>query len=288
MPSEGRLSTVRGHKTLGITWVLGCAVACATAKAPPPPLPPEALQMQALVVTDQNLTEFTVEARMQFENPDPSPLEIREATYEVSLDGTSLGKGHVTLDQTVEAGGSQFLRIPAPTVMSTDEETLKRWLAKGEEPIRMVMQGTLKITEAGQTREAPFSEAGELRAPRLPVAKINDVDVGKYGEGELGISFFLGLENQNPFEVRIKSISYRASLDNQEVAAGMASTGDRLPPSQTAEYEIESATKRPGDKSDMTYGLEGVIDLGVTKVPYHLTGPINFSKPSHHKKKSEE
>ena len=38
----------------------------------------------------------------------------------------------------------------------------------------------------------------------------------------------------------------------------------------------------------MTYGVEGMVDLGVTKVPIHLTGKVNFSKPSHHKKKQSE
>ena len=84
------------------------------------------------------------------------------------------------------------------------------------------------------------------------------------------------------------SISYRASLDGQEVAAGMASTGDRLPASQTAEYEIEASSKNPEKKNEMTYTVEGVIDLGVTKMPYKLSGPVNFSKPGHHKKKGSE
>jgi LEA14-like dessication related protein len=266
---------------------LACTVACATAKPPPPALPADATQTQPLVVTEQNLTSFTVEARMNFQNPDASPLEIREANFEVSLDGTSMGKGHAALDQSVGPGDAQFLRIPAPITLATDEDSLKKWLAKGDQPISMVMQGTLIINEQGVNREAPFTEVGELRAPRLPVPKMNDVDVGRYAEGELGISFFLGLENQNPFEVRIGSISYRASLDGEEVAAGMASTGDRLPPSQTAEYEIEAA-KKSAKTSDMTYAVEGVIDLGVTKLPYHLTGPVNFSKPGHHKKKTTE
>jgi LEA14-like dessication related protein len=266
---------------------LACTVGCATAKPPSPELPADSLQAQPLAVTEQSLTSFTVEARMEFQNPEATPLVIHEAVYEVTLDGTSVGKGQVTLDQTVAPGESQFLRIPAQTALAPDEDTLKKWLAKGDTPIHLVMQGTLKISEQGVARETPFAEVGELRAPRLPLPKMNDVDVGRYGEGELGISFFLGLENQNPFEVRIASISYRASLDGQEVATGMASTGDHLPASQTAEYEIEASMKSE-QKNQMTYSVEGVIDLGVTKLPYHLTGPVNFSKPGHHKKKGSE
>jgi LEA14-like dessication related protein len=263
------------------------AVGCATAKPQSPELPADTLQAQPLAITEQSLTRFTVEARMEFQNPEATPLQIHEATYEVTLDGTSMSKGTVPLDLTVAPGESQFVRIPAQTELAPDEDTLKKWLAKGDTPIHLVMQGTLKMNEQGVAREAPFSEVGELRAPRLPLPKMNDVDVGRYGEGELGISFFLGLENQNPFEVRIASISYRASLDGQEVATGMASTGDHLPASQTAEYEIEASMKK-SEQKNMTYSVEGVVDLGVTKLPYHLTGPVNFSKPGHHKKKGAE
>jgi LEA14-like dessication related protein len=269
-----------------LTLALVLVAACATSKPPPPALPSDALQAQPLAVTEQNLTSFTVEARMEFQNPDATPLTIHEATFEVSLDGTSVGKGRATLDQQVGPGESQFVRIPAPTSLASDEATLKKWLDKGDQPIQVTVQGTLQITENGVNREAPFTEVGELRAPRLPIAKMNDVDVGRYAEGELGISFFLGLENQNPFEVRVQSISYRASLNGQEVATGMASTGDRLPASQTAEYEIEASSK-DSQTNSMSYAVEGVVDLGVTKMPYKLAGPVNFSKPGHHKKKTE-
>jgi LEA14-like dessication related protein len=284
-------STMKGD-TAGsskLMLALACTVACATAKPTSAALPPDTLQAQPLAVTEQNLTSFTVEARMEFQNPDATALTIREATFEITLDGTSVNKGRVTLDLQVAAGDSQFVRIPAPTTLAPDEETLKKWLAKGDTPIHMVMQGTLIMDEQGVSREAPYSEVGELRAPRLPKPKMNDVDVGRYGgESELGISFFLGLENQNPFEVRVASISYRATLDGKEVAAGMASTGDHIPASQTAEYEIETAMKTTEQKNEMTYSLEGVVDLGVTKLPYNLTGPVNFSKPGHHKKKGAE
>ncbi len=266
--------------------LLAGALDCAGAK--PVADAPETTSLQPLTIVEQTLTDVTVEARLQFDNPDQTPLEIKEATYEVTLDGTSMGKGHVALDYSVEGGGSQFVRIPAPTTLATDEESLNKWVAKGDQPIHVVMQGTLHITEQGTTRDVPFAEVCDMRAPRFPLPKMNDVDVGRYGEGgELGVNFFVGVENQNAFEVRVKSISYHASLDGQELAAGMASTGDRLPPSQTAEYEIVAETKKP-EKDEMSYGLEGIIDLGIAKVPIHLSGKVNFSKPSQHKKKPSQ
>lgn len=154
-----------------------------------------------------------------------------------------------------------------------------------------MMTGTVNLRQGGKTTALEFARAGQLRAPRLPIPKLNDAALGR-SDDDVTVSFYLGIENQNPFEVKLKSISYKAELDGVEVGSGMASTGDRLPPSETAEYPIqENVTTLDRSKTQIPYHLTGTVDLGLTQVPIDLTGVLTYSnkpvkaQPSKHKHK---
>jgi len=172
-----------------------------------------------------------------------------------------------------------------------DAAELKALVGRGDTPIALVMKGSIKVSQGGTQTELPYSRLGELRAPRLPVPIMNDTALGRTDQ-DVSVSFYFGVENQNPFEIKIKNISYRAELDGKEVGTGTASIGDRIPASQTAEYPIqESVTHFDRSKTEVPYHFTGSVDLGLLQVPIDLTGTLKFEeKKSTHKKhhQSEE
>ncbi len=262
----------------------GIMTGCAGAP-PVAPVSEEAMQTERLAVTAQSLTGFTAEARFEITNSAETPMQITGATYELSMDGKPLSSGQMDLDQTASPGQMVSLRVPVDAEVIHNAAELNAMLARGDTPIPLVMKGVVKITQAGAQTELPYSRLGELRAPRLPVPKMNDTALGRTDQ-DVSVSFYFGVHNQNPFDIKIKNISYRAELDGKEVGTGTASIGDRIPASQTAEYPIqENVLNLDRAKTELPYHFTGTVDLGITQVPIDLSGTLKFEdKTTPHKK----
>ncbi len=280
--------------------VAAAALATGCATAPVKPVETAAgVTTGPLTVASQSLTGFQVALKLTVTNPTSEDWTVTGATDALSVDGKTQPEDHPELDQTVAAGGSATVEVDASAEPIHDEAGLRAWIARGDQPIPLLIQGQLALKSGATTRALAFSRAGELRAPRFPVPKMDDAEVARYEGGSIAVSFFLGLQNENAFPVKIKSIRYTATLAGRQVADGLASAADTLPASQLAEYEIdkqldsteggEQITKlAEGGKLD--YALDGTVDLGIAQIPIHLTGFLSFdSKPSgHHKKKNDE
>ncbi len=262
----------------------GILTGCAGAP-PVTAVTPEALQTERLSVTEQSLTGFTAEARFELTNTAETPMQITGATSDLTLDGKPLSAGQIDLDQTAAPGQIVSLRVPVTVEVVHNAAELRAMIARGDTPIPIVMKGAMKISQGGTQTELPYSRLGEVRAPRLPVPMMNDTALGRTDQ-DVSVSFYFGVSNQNPFEIKIKNITYRAELDGKEVGTGTASIGDRIPASQTAEYPIqESVTNFDRSKTEVPYHFTGSVDLGLVQVPIDLTGNLKFEeKKSTHKK----
>jgi LEA14-like dessication related protein len=273
--------------------LLTTLAACATAQPKPTESAPE-IHAESLTVTDQTLTGFSVSAKLMVTNSSASNWTVTGASEELWVEGSRASSDTPTLNQTVPAGGTAEVEVPASAEPIKDEAELRSWDARADKPIELLMKGELHINDGAGTRNLPFSRVGELRAPRLPIAKMDYADVSRYDGGDIGIAFFLGLENQNTFPVHVKSITYTATLAGKQVADGVATSGDKLPPSQISEYEIDSKLDRGeggaevtklAESGQLSYQLDGVADFGIAKVPIHLSGLLSFTKKGegHHK-----
>jgi LEA14-like dessication related protein len=266
--------------------------ACATAQPKPTESAPE-IRAESLTVTDQTLTGFSVSAKLAVTNSSANSWTVTGASEELSVDGTQASSDTPSLNQTVPAGGTAEVEIPASAEPIKDEAALRAWDGRADRPIELVMKGQLHINDGTSTRDLPFSRAGQLRAPRLPIAKMDYADISRYDGGDIGITFYVGLENQNTFPVRLKSMTYTAVLAGKQVADGIASAGDKLSPSQISEFEIDSKLDRGAGGAEVTklaesgqlnYQLNGVADFGIAKVPIHLSGLVTFGKKGEHQK----
>ncbi len=251
---------------------------CGCATAQPAPTPEsEFLKVAQVAITDQSLTDFTAEARMELNNSTDTAMQIGAASWALSLDGTSVASGSVDLDQTAEAGQTITFRVPGTAEIVHSEDELKALVAHADQPLEVLMKGSLKVTQAGKTSELPYARVGTLRAPRLPIPKMNDAALGR-ADDDVSVSFYFGLANQNAFKVKVKNITYHAELDGKEVGAGVATTGDDLPASQTAEFPIqESVPELDRSKNQIPYHFTGTVDLGITQVPVDLSGTLTWT-----------
>ncbi len=277
-------------RTLCLSAALALLAGCAA--APPKPPEPEATALAGvLTVTGQTLTSVTVLSRVAVANPGSTAWTITAAQYALEMGGKPVASGEPSFDRALAPGGSAIIDVTATAEIATDEPSLRALCAHGDAPLPLLLRGTVTLASGAARRILPFSVAGEMRAPRLPVARLNDAEIARCDGDNLGVTFYLGLSNQNDFPVKVKSITYSATLAGHSVGDGLASPGDVVPPSQLAEYEIDStldagqggrevAMLAASGKVD--YVLDGVVDLGITRVPVHLTGALTFTPKKEH------
>jgi LEA14-like dessication related protein len=278
---------IRSQMSLALLLILP---ACAGARGEGAGEGTEDVQAGPLKVTEQTLTGFSVEAMIDLTNSAKEPLQISGATFELLVDEKPMASGTLPFNQILEPGGITSLKIPAAAEIAKDEATLAPWTARGEQAIPILLKGEIQVNLEGKPKESwPYARTGELRSPRLPVPKINDAEAARYENNEIGLAFYLGLDNQNPFPIHIKSATYKIVINGKQVGEGIASVGDRIPASKMAEYEI-LARLSPAQfgpelhqlvqDNKLAYVMDGTVDLGIAQVPIHLTGDLKFSKGS--------
>ena len=141
-------------------------------------------------------------------------MQIGAATWELSLDGKVVASGSSDINKAADPGQTLTFRVPGSAEIVKNADELTALVAHGDQPLELLMRGKVAITQGDKTEQLPFSRTGELRAPRLPIPKMNDSALGRADE-DVTVSFYFGIENQNPFKVKLKSLSYKAELDGQ-------------------------------------------------------------------------
>jgi LEA14-like dessication related protein len=122
-----------------------------------------------------------------------------------------------------------------------------------------------------------FAHSREMRVPRLPHARFQEVEAGRSAEDEASITFRVGVYNPNPFEVIVASIDYVVTVAGKKISEGTIAKGERVTPASTGVFDLE--TKISAD----THGDAEVRKLIKSRVlPYVITGQMKadlFSEP---------
>jgi LEA14-like dessication related protein len=234
--------------------------ACATAEVKPD-LPAPTLENQDLQVVSQSLTEFHLKLMGKLKCADA--CTATRAKFELVVDGKVVHSGEKDLSQ---AAGDFTLDQTAKYVASADE--LRAMDARGGSLLAAI-RGTLQVTQAGKSFAVDFARSREVRVPRLPHVKFQELEAGRFSEEEAAITFHIGVNNPNPFELRVDEIKYEVTVAGKKVGDGTIGRGERVSPASTGVFDIEVKI----DAS--THGDAEIKKLIKSKVlPYEITGSM--------------
>ena len=206
--------------------VLSLGLGLASCKTAPAVKAPGTFTVEptGLSTTSQTLSSFTVTLSASVENPGTAPLAIDGADYKLTVGGKVLRTGHAPLEVTVAPGGHGPALLPGgggvrPQARRAEEAGEHR------RPSISSSSGTVDGTLGKQAVKAPFSRAGALRSPRLPVVKLGTPDAARQSLSEIAATFRLQVENDNPFPVKLDGLDYVLTVQGADVASG--TVGDR-------------------------------------------------------------
>jgi LEA14-like dessication related protein len=246
---------MRGHVFFAVL-----ATACATAEVKPD-LPAPTLDNQELEVVSQTLTEFHLKLVGKLKCADV--CTATKAKIELVVDGKVVHSGEKALSQ---GAGDFALDQTAKYVGSADE--LKAMDARGGSLLAAI-RGTLTVTQGGKSFNVDFAHSHEVRVPRLPHVKFQELEAGRFAEDEAAITFHIGVWNPNPFELRVDEIKYEVSVAGKKVGDGTIGRGERVSPSSTGVFDIEIKVDAA------THGDKEIRALIKSKVlPYEISGSM--------------
>jgi LEA14-like dessication related protein len=272
------------RRATGIGSILAAALLAAACSSTPdvPDRPPEQkAEVQRLEVKDQDFTEFTAVSHVRI---DPQqPVQAKAASWELLINGEPGGSGTVPLSQEIGAQGG-VVEVPATAPYASGEKLAQ--VLDSQAPLSIIMRGHVETSDG--TRWT-YTKAGRVRAPRVPEVKVWHVEAGAFPqENQVGLRFFVHVENQNPFDIQLEQMTYDLSINGKRVIEqGTAGRKEKVPAASRAQLEIPltlSERNFPGVKSairsggGLDYAIDGVVRLGVGRIPVELSGPIELGR----------
>lgn len=255
------------------------AVGCSSAPSVPDRPSSRQAEVSRIDVRDQSFTRFTAVAMVQIDSS--QPVRAEEATWELVVNGEPGGSGTVPLGVDLPQGGG-VVEVPATAAYGEGEKLSE--VLESQTPVAIVMRGTVRTSDGG---EWTFQRAGRVRAPRVPDVKVWHVEAGAFPrENRVGLVFFVEVENRNPFEIQLEQMTYDLSINGMKmIDQGTVGRMERVPPGSVAQLEIpldldeqnypdvKNAIRRGGG---LDYSIEGLVRLGVGRIPVELEGPIEL------------
>ena len=224
---------------------------------------------------EQSLGGFTGVAKVLLKNGGEAPVKATRASYEVVVGGKVLQKGELPLSGEVPAGGELTVEVPVPIVYAKDEAELAAVIEK-KEPFDYALRGVI-ATGGGPVE---FAKRSVVRAPRMPIVKLDEVEAMNSNSEGLSVNAFVDVENPNPFPLALKGLTWKLAVGGQPAADGVTGGKDVIKPASHIRYELTSTIDpaKVKERKDLiqnnavSYGLEGQLELGITRVPVEGSG----------------
>ncbi|MHB8874103.1 MAG: LEA/WHy family protein [Myxococcaceae bacterium] len=249
--------------SLGLALLLlaGCKTGPETKPAGPAP----EFASQELIIAEQGLTEFTVRFEGMVKSTDAAKLE--KAVYELVVDGKVVKSGELPLGLEVAAGGNTPFQLEQTSKYVATAEDLKAMDTRGGS-LLTALRGKLTVKSAGGTAVLEFAKSREVRVPRLPHVKLHELDAARYGADEASATFFLGVDNPNPFPVKLSGLDYKVTIGGKQMADGTRGSGEKVAAGSTGVFEVQVAVNKE------TFGPEVDKLIKTLTLPYVVTGSL--------------
>jgi Late embryogenesis abundant protein len=249
-------------RTLTAVAVLALSLGCKSA-APVPTVTPE-VPSQELVVT-QSLTDFNLKFMGKVTGPDGAKVE--SATWELVVDGKVVNSGTAPVGVTLAGGAASDFSFSVTTKYVTSADELKAMDTRGGS-LLVALRGKLNLKSGDSTLEAPFARSREVRVPRLPHMKLQELEGARFNETEAGITFHLGVYNPNPFEVFVTQIAYDVQVAGKPVEKDVIGRGERVSAASTGVFDVEVKVE------EATHGKDVAKLIKSQVLPYVVTGTL--------------
>lgn len=268
-------------RTLAVA--LLCLSACKTAEVkpegPPPTVNEETL---ALSVVEQTLTQVQLRLSGTVKLTEPSTVTALE--YEFVVDGKVVKKGTEQIGKTGEANGEVPFQIEETSQYVASAEDLKAMDSRGGS-ILMSLRGVVKVQAGTKTHSIEVARSREVRTPRLPHMRFQEYEAGRYSDDEAGVTFHIGVNNPNPFTVKVTKIHYVTKMGGKQIHEGDIGAGEKVNGNSTGVFDLEAKMTQESHGAEVKkliksrqipYEVSGQLESELFTDPFKFEGTINL------------
>lgn len=266
------------HLLTFAAWLAGCA---STPSAPP--LGPLALSAEETRVIAQDLSRMELRYSGALLSPQTATLE--KADYELVSEGQVLHKGTAPLGVTLVPGSPTDFSFLASTPVARDAAELTAMSERGGS-VLVAVRGTLTVASGASRTTLPFAASRQVRGPRLPKVKVLALEGARYSDEQVDLVLRLGVDNPNPFPVRLDGLTWTLKVQGRELGQGTLGKQDLVDAAATGVYPVEVAVTRETwgpevrgliAKGTLPYEVAGELTGPLVRVPYSLSGDVKLN-----------
>ncbi|EPX64769.1 hypothetical protein D187_000191 [Cystobacter fuscus DSM 2262] len=266
------------HLLTFAAWLSGCA-----STPPAVPLGPVSLAQEETRVIAQDLASMQLRYSGELTSPQTATLE--KADYELVSNGQVLEKGTAALGVTLVPGSPTAFSFMASTPSVKSPEDLQALSDKGG-ALLVAVRGTLTVRSGDSERTLPFAASRQVRGPRLPRVKVLAMEGARYSDEQVDLVMRLGVENPNPFPVRLDGLTWALGIQGRRLGEGTLGKQDIVDAAATGVYPVEVAVTRETwgpevrgliAKGTLPYEVAGELTGPLVRVPYSLSGDVKLN-----------
>ncbi|ATB31360.1 LEA type 2 family protein [Melittangium boletus] len=259
-------------------WLTGCATS-----PPPVPVGPLSLAAEETSVSDQGLIDLELRYSGQLTSPGSAVLE--KADYEFVSNGQVVKQGSAPLNVALAAGAATPFSFQAKATYVGSSEELAELSQKGGS-VLVALRGTLTVRAGDALQTLPFAASRQVRGPRLPRVKVVSMEGARYSDEQVDLVMRLGVENPNPFALRLDGLTWDLSIQGRKLDAGQSGKHDTVDAAATGVYPLEVAVTKETwgqgvraliAKGTLPYTVAGELTGPRVRIPYSLSGDVKLN-----------
>lgn len=218
-------------------------------------------------MTEPGVFSATPVFRFELQNTNPMSLDIRNITYDLTVNGRKFVKGASDQTRRLPAAGRETVSLSIPFSFLDLFPAMAGF--QEAEAIPYELTGTIGV--------GPFAVAyrasGRFEVPVLPNVVLRTVRMGEMEAGLAQLMLELDVENPNAFPIRPRRIDYQVALEGRERSRGSVGELPEVPASDRAGITVSVRVALEGDRE-----LAERLSAG-RPVSYRISGDVLFGPP---------
>ena len=232
------------------------------------------------------LFEATPVFNFKMTNPNPVRIAVGAITYNMTVNDRKFVNGVADRGEKIKAGESEIVSVPVNINYLDLFETFTEFNAS--EQVRYNLSGDIDVGPF----QIPFGHEGTLTVPKLPKISLKNVAVSDISLTRAKVQLILGIENNNPFAVKLNGLQYGLKLGGKEFARGEMRAVPAVDekgvstltiPMKVNFFKLGRSVYRLLKETSSMYELSGEMKfdiprLGEKRIPFSQTGSVPVIK----------
>jgi len=232
---------------------------------------------------DLKTLDLVVDVLVQ--NPNPIPIPLCDINYLIESDGRKLVSGLIPDAGTLQARGSETIKLPLRLVFDDIKATYEDIKEGSVIPYRVRVELIMDVPVINKKITFPLEKEGEIPIPDKPEVDLVKVKFGNFSFEETSATLHLKVMNKNDFDMGLRALEYEVWLGDDNIGGAKLSKSANIGKKGEGVMQIP-ITFRPKDFGtalwDMIrgkgtgYSVKGSIEIdsifGPMKLPFNKEG----------------